>query len=130
MFNILFKQKLSGIFYCCCREKSVLTPHWNCLYGLLSIAFVIINVHNGLSQRILPLCPTIKLKCLCSETCPLGDGRNKEINTSPCLKFAILGGICKINGLFTLCPHLLPSLIHKRSWHSELGRKSQLALWL
>ena len=71
---------------------------------------------------------TVKLQCLCSEICPLGDGINKEINTSPCLRLAILADICKINCLFTLCPLLLPSLIHKRTWHSELGKKSQLAL--
>ena len=39
-------------------------------------------------------------------TCRL---QKKEINTSPCLRLAILGDICKINGLFfffTLFPHL------------------------
>ena len=30
-------------------------------------------------------------------------GRNEHI---PCLRLAILGDVCKINGLFTLLPHL------------------------
>ena len=33
---------------------------------LVFAVFVIISVHNGLFQRILPLCLTVKLKCLCS----------------------------------------------------------------
>ena len=41
-----------------------------------------IIIQNGLPQRILPLCLTVKLKCLCSEPCPLVDGRKEEINTS------------------------------------------------
>ena len=52
-------------------------------------------------------------------TCRL---HKKEINTSPCLRLAILEDICKINGLFffyfvsspTTVP---PSLIHKRTWY-------------
>ena len=58
----------------CCREKSVLTLYWNCFFDLLSIAFVIIIIPNGLPQRILPLCLTAKLKCLCSELCLPLDG--------------------------------------------------------
>ena len=86
------------------REKSILAPCWNCFLDLLSIAFVIIILHNGLPQRILPLCLTVKLKCLCSEPCPPIDGRKEKTNTPPCLRLAILGDICKINGLFTLFP--------------------------
>ena len=41
------------------------------------------------------------------------------MNTSLCLRLAILGNVCKINGLFTLFPHFLPSLIHKRIWHPD-----------
>ena len=39
---------------------------WNCFFGLLFVAVVIIIIHNGLPQRILPLCLTVKLKCFCS----------------------------------------------------------------
>ena len=96
---------------------------WNCLFELLSVAFVItiIIVHNGLPQRILSLCLTVKLKCLCSKPCPPVDCRKKEINISPCLRLAILRHFCKVNGLFTWFPHLtspLPSLI----WHPDLDK--------
>ena len=87
----------------CCREKPILTSRWSCSFDLLSFAFVVIIIQNGLPQRILPLCLTIKLKCLCSEPWRCQEGRNEHI---PCLRFVILGDICKINGLFTLFPHL------------------------
>ena len=106
----------------CPRGKSILTPCWNGFFDLLSVAFVIIITHNGLPQRILPLCLTIKLKCLCSEPCPPVDGRKEKTNTSLCLRLAILGDIRKINGIFfffTLFPHRPPSLIHKRTWHPD-----------
>ena len=48
----------------CCREKPVLTTCWNCFFDLLLIAFIITVIHNGLPQRTLPLCLTVKLKCL------------------------------------------------------------------
>ena len=37
----------------------------------------------------------------------------------PWLRLAILGGVCKTNGLFTLLPHLPPPLICKRAWHPD-----------
>ena len=89
--------------YSYCRENPNLTPCWNCFFDLLFIAFLVIIIQNGLPQRILPLCLTIKLKCLCSEPWRCQEGRNEHI---PCLRFVILGDICKINGLFTLFPHL------------------------
>ena len=48
------------------RNKPVLIPCWNCFFDLLSVNFVTIISHNGLPQRILPLCLTVKIKCLCS----------------------------------------------------------------
>ena len=48
----------------------------------LFVALVIIVIHNGLPQRIRPLCLTLKLKCLCSWSCPPVDGKKKEMNTS------------------------------------------------
>lgn len=55
------------IFWSCCREKSILTVETVSLNFQLSVAFVItiIIIHNGLTQRILSLCLTVKLKCLC-----------------------------------------------------------------
>ena len=54
----------------CCREEansdSMLEP-----FDLLFIAFAIIIIQKGWRQRILPLCLTVKLNCLCSEPCPL-----------------------------------------------------------
>ena len=64
------------------EKKPILTPHWNSFFDLLFIAFVIIIIQNGLPQKILPLCLTVKLKCLCSVPCPPVDGRKNEINTS------------------------------------------------
>ena len=60
----------------------------------------------GMSQRILPLCLT--LKCLCSESCPPVGGRKEEIDALACLRLTFLGDIYKINGLFTLFPHFSP----------------------
>ena len=60
--------------------------------------------------RILPHCQTVKLKCLCSELYPPVDDRKEEINTLPCLRLAILGNICKINGLFYFVSSSVPHL--------------------
>ena len=67
--------------YSYCRENPNLTPCWNCFFDLLFIAFLVIIIQNGLPQRILPLCLTVKLKCLCLEPCPPVDGRKEEKNT-------------------------------------------------
>ena len=45
------------------------------------------------------------------------DGRQEEINTSPCQRFAILGDICKIDGLFVSLPP--PSLFYNRTWDTD-----------
>ena len=42
-------------------RKPILTPCWNCSFDLLLVAFVIIIIQNGLPQRILPLCLTLKV---------------------------------------------------------------------
>ena len=105
-------------FHCFCyyevkvaQSCPTLQPHgldipWNSLVQNTEAQFVIIIVSPGLPQRILPLCLTVKLKCLCSEPCPPVDGRKEEINTSPCWRLAILGDICKMDDLFNLFPHL------------------------
>ena len=67
----------------CCREKPIPTSWWSCSFDLLSVAFVIIIIQNGLPQRILPVCLTVKLKWLCLEPCPPVDDRKEEKNTSP-----------------------------------------------
>ena len=64
------------------REKSILTPCWKCFFDLLSTAFVTVIKHNCLSQRILPLCLTVKLKCFCSEQYPPVDCRKEETTTT------------------------------------------------
>ena len=102
----------------CCREEPILTPRWNYSFDLLSIALVILIIHNGLPQRILPFCPTVLLKRLCSDPCPPVDCMKKEINTSPLPKACHSRRyLQEFNGLFTLFPHLPPSLIHERIWH-------------
>ena len=64
-------------------QKPILTLCWNSFFNLLFTAFVIRIIQNGLPQRILPLCMTIKLKCLCSELCPPVDGRKEKIKILP-----------------------------------------------
>ena len=63
-------------------RKPILTPCWNCFFDLPFVAFVVIIIQNGLPQKILPLCLTVKHKCLYSEPCPRVDGRKEDINTS------------------------------------------------
>ena len=63
----------------CRRGMSIPTPFWNGSFDLLSVAFIFIITHNGLPQRALHLCLTIKLKCLCSEPCPPVDGRKEKL---------------------------------------------------
>ena len=70
----------------------------------LWLAFVTIIIHNSLHQRILPLCLTVKVPLFrILSTFGWQKGRGEHI---PCLRLAILGDIYKINGLFTLFPHL------------------------
>lgn len=105
----------------CRREKSSLTLCWNYLFDLLAIPFfffLITIIQNGLSWRILLLC--LLKSALVEHLVHLPpDGREEEINTSSCLRLAILGGICSIRGLLPLLPHLPPSLICGRSWHPD-----------
>ena len=98
-------------------EKPILTPWWNCFFDLFFVAFVIIITQKGLPQIILPLCLAVKVPFFRTlSTCGWQEGRNEHIS---CLRLAILGDVCKINGLFTLLPCLSPSLIYKRTWHPD-----------
>ena len=98
-----------------------MAPCWNCV-DLLSVASVIIIIHSGLPQTALPFCLTVEKKTL--STCGWQEERNEHIL---CLRLAILGDSCKINGLFTLFtlspPPLnaapLQSLFYKRTWHLD-----------
>ena len=61
-----------------CSGMSLLTPQWNCFFDLLSIAFVTMIIHDGLPQRILPLCLTIKVPLFRTlSTCMHMAGRKK-----------------------------------------------------
>ena len=93
---------MAGFNYC--RKKPILTACWKCFFDLILVAFVII-IHNGLSQRILPLCLTVtKLPLFRTlSTCRWQERRNQQI---PCLRLAILGDIRKIKSLFTFPPHI------------------------
>ena len=53
-------------------------------FDLHFLMFIIIIIHNGLPQRILPSQP---------DPVHLLDGKKEEINTSPCLRLAIVGHI-------------------------------------
>ena len=111
-------------------EKSILTPCWNCFFNLLSIAFVTVITQKGLPQRIPASLPDSQTEVPLFRT--LATCRWQEgTNTSPCLRLAILGDACKINGLFTLfhflpaCPPT-PSLIHKIIRHPDSGMRVTL----
>ena len=87
-------------------RRPILTPCWNCFFDMLFAAFVIIIIQNGLPQRILPLCLTVKVPLFRTlSTCGWQEGRNEHI---PSLRLAILGDIYKINAPFTLFPHPTP----------------------
>ena len=53
-------------------------------------------------------------------TCKWQEERNEHI---PCLRLAILGDVCKINGFFTWLPRLPPSLIYKQPGIQTLRRQ-------
>ena len=79
--DFIFLTTCLCVFVClCCKEKGNSDSCWTCFFDLLFISFVITIIQNGLPQRILPLCLTVKL--LCSEPCPPVDGRKGEVNTS------------------------------------------------
>ena len=82
-----------------------LTPRWNCFFDLLSVAFAITVTLNDFLKRTPPLC-LLKSALVENPVHLPPDGREEEINTSSCLRLAILGGICNIHGLFPLLPHL------------------------
>ena len=69
-FGMLWKQGASVA-----DKKAIMTPCWNCSFDFILVACVIMIIWNDLPQRLLPLCLTVKLKCLCSEPCPPVDSR-------------------------------------------------------
>ena len=64
------------------EKKPLLTPCWNCFFDLLFVAIVIIIIQNGLSQRILPPCLTVKLSAFVQDSVHL---------QIPCLTLACSG---------------------------------------
>ena len=125
----------------CCREKPILTPCWNYFFDLLFIAFVITIIYNSLPQRTLPLCLTVKLKCLCLAhrkiIWPCPPVKKKRL-THPFQRLALPRDVQQVwTPLFTLLPHclslsillsdffslLLFSLwLYERTWHPEPTR--------
>ena len=78
-----------------------------------SLLFIITVIHNGLPQRTLPLCQTLKLKCLCSverqsDPAHLWMTASKKRLTHP---FPDSGhsqtGFVRLKALFTLLSHCL-----------------------
>ena len=85
-------------------QKPILTLCWNSFFNLLFTAFVIRIIQNGLPQRILPLCLTLNYSAFVQNPVHLWqEGRKEHIL---CLRLAVLGDVCKMNGLFTWLPHL------------------------
>ena len=82
-----------------------------------SCCFCSLSMPKSLPPGTLTFCLNVKPKCLCSGIWPsVDDYKKEEMNTFPPW-LAILGHICKINGLSTLLPHLPPSLFCKRPRH-------------
>ena len=68
-------------------------------------------------KRTLSLSLTVKVPFFRTlSSCRWQEGRNEDIT---CLRLVILGDVLKMNGRFTLLPHLPPSLIYKRTWHLD-----------
>ena len=99
-FHCFRYYEVKGAQSCPTLQPHGLYSPWNSLGQNTEAQFVVIIIYTGRPQRILPLCLTVKLKWLCSEPCSCVDGRKKEINTSPCWKFAILRDNCKMDDLF------------------------------
>ena len=121
-------------------EENQFWLHVGTLFDLLFIAFVIIIIHNGLPQRTLPLCLTIKLKCLCSahseilRPCPFVNCYKKEDINPPLLKAGPSGDVVQDWRSFLLSlPTASPSLFclltlvalcfslwfYKRTWNPD-----------
>ena len=82
------------------EKQPILTPCWNCFFDLLFIAFVIIIICNRCLKGPCPSVWLLKVPFFRTlSSCRWQEGRNERI---PCLRLAILGDVCKINGLF-LC---------------------------
>ena len=86
-----------------------LTSCWiwlfNLCFPLLWFTKSILSLCNGLPQGTLPLCLNIKPQYLCSGPCPVHLWRVGRKKWQSSLRLAILGYVCKINGLFTLFPY-------------------------
>ena len=112
----------------------------NYFFNLLFIAVVIIIVHAGLPQRTLPLCLTIKLKCLCSahseifRPCPFVSCYKKGDINPPLLKAGPSGDVVQdwrsfllflptaspsVFCLLTLVPHCFSLWFYKRTWNPD-----------
>ena len=102
----------------CCTEKAKFLHFGNGFFDLLFIAFATIIIQNGLPQRILPLCLTVKLSALVQNSVHLQMAARK-LTHPPALSMPFQDIFVRLNGLFTLFPHSPPSLIHKRTWHSD-----------
>ena len=103
-------------------NESVLHIRWP-KYWSFSFSISPSNEYSGLiSSRmdwldllaVQGTCPsTWLLKCLCSELCTCVDVRKEEINTFPAWDLPFWEILARLNGVFTLFPHLPPSLIRK-----------------
>ena len=104
------------------------------------LAVVIIIIRNGLPQRTLPLCLTIKLKCLCSahseifRPCPPVNCYKKEDINPPLLKAGPSGDVLQdwrsfllslptaspsLFCLLTSVPHCFSLWFYKRTWNPD-----------
>ena len=111
----------------CYREKQNLTTCWICFFHFnrcfqfILFTKKILSIHNSLPGGTLPLCLNIKplFVPLIQDLIHLWMAAGKKKLIHPSLTLAIPGDNCKINSLFTLLPHLPPSLLYKRIWHLD-----------
>ena len=113
----------SGLFsLACCKEEA---NSDSMLELFLSLAFRCFCYYNHTqwpaseNPAPLPDCSSQVPLFRTLATCKWQEGRNEHI---PCLRLAILGDVCKINGFFTWLPHLPPFLIYKQPGIHTLRR--------
>ena len=133
----------------CCREKSVLSPCWNCFFDLLFVAVVTVIIHIDLPQRTLTLCLTVKLKCLCYTQkeiiwpCPpVKTTKTEKRLTQPFQRLTLPGNsfqdwrsfhVSSPLSFFLYSAFWLQILVaslwlYKRTWHSDLNKMVTLRL--
>ena len=90
--------------------------YFNPCSPLLLFTKGILPAPNDLPQGTTPLCLNVQ-STFVQDPIHLWMAAGRKKLTHPLPRMAIPGETCKINGLFTLPPHLPLFLFYKRTWH-------------